>query len=76
MDREFSTSDLGEAAFCATKGAELLRIEMTGDRAWFCFQGDSAMVRSFHTPGQNLVDAKAFHAALRGLRGLARRGGR
>ena len=70
---EYTTSDLGEAAYLVAKGLPLLRVDRGAVRATFVFPGNAQrVVPSFRLPGSNLVDARRFHAALRELRGLAR----
>lgn len=70
---EYRTADLGVGAFLVARGAPLLRVEWDGSRAFFVFPAAAeAAARLFYQPGQNVVDARAFHVALRELRGLTR----
>jgi hypothetical protein len=72
---EYRTADLGVAAYVlVAHGAPLLRVEWDGPRAFFVFPAvTEAAARLFYQPGRNAVDARAFHMALRELRGLTRR---
>jgi len=72
---EYSTSDLGQAAFLLAREAPLLRVDNEGGRARFVFPAAAGeLSKLFFQPGRNLVDARRFHFNLRELRGLARRG--
>lgn len=75
---EYTTSDLGQAAFLLAREMPLLRVDHQGQRATFVFPASAGGVAwLFFRPGQNLVDARRFHLSLRELRGLARgEGGR
>ena len=70
---EFTTSDLGTAAFVVTKDFPLLRVDRTDARVRFVFPGGAKPVADLYAlPGRAVVDARRFHFALRELRGLTR----
>jgi len=68
---EFRTRDLGISAFLVARETPLLRTEQEGRITIFVFPGSAeTLARLFYHPGQNTVDARKFHVALRELRGL------
>ncbi len=70
---EYTTSDLGVAAFLVARDTPLLRVDTSATRALFVFPCSAARLAPlFYQAGQNTVDGRRFHVALRDLRGLAR----
>ena len=70
---EFTTSDLGTAAFVVAKDFPLLRVDRSDTRVRFVFPGGTKTVADLYAlPGRAVVDARRFHVALRELRGLTR----
>ena len=70
---EFTTSDLGTAAFVVAKDFPLLRVDRSDTRVRFVFPGGAKVVADLYAlPGRAVVDARRFHFALRELRSLTR----
>lgn len=73
----FCTTDLGIAAFLVAHEVPLLRVDADEHLSLFVFPVHAAEIAvRFCQPGQNMVDGRRFHLALRELRGLARGGRR